>query len=29
MQFGQLFQLIAEEHRMLWRKVLRPEQLLR
>ena len=29
MQFGQLLQLIAEGHRMLWRKVLRPEQLLR
>ena len=29
MQFGQLLQLIAEGHKMLWRKVLRPEQLFR
>ena len=29
MEFSQLFQLIAKGHQMLWRKVLRPKQLLR
>ena len=29
MQFGQLFKPIAKEHRILWRKVLRREQLIR